>query len=52
MDDIVYGVRDVKYKAERAKDIVCELAEIFQEAWSYVNTLDTKSQTFLCCTSS
>lgn len=32
VDDIVYGVRDVKYKAERAKDIVCELAEIFQEA--------------------
>ena len=22
------------------------------EGWSYVNILDTKSQTFLCCTSS
>ena len=23
-----------------------------KELWSYVNILDTKSQTFLCCTSS
>lgn len=23
-----------------------------KKAWSYVNILDTKSQTFLCCTSS
>ena len=25
---------------------------VLHESWSYVNILDTKSQTFLCCTSS
>ena len=25
---------------------------VLAESWSYVNILDTKSQTFLCCTSS
>ena len=29
-----------------------ELADINRKTWSYVNILDTKSQTFLCCTSS
>ena len=28
------------------------LEEIDYKEWSYVNILDTKSQTFLCCTSS
>ena len=28
------------------------LASHTSEKWSYVNILDTKSQTFLCCTSS
>lgn len=27
-------------------------SEIDRMLWSYVNILDTKSQTFLCCTSS
>ena len=26
--------------------------ENYHKRWSYVNILDTKSQTFLCCTSS
>ena len=29
-----------------------DLDVYFADAWSYVNILDTKSQTFLCCTSS
>ena len=29
-----------------------EFEAIISELWSYVNILDTKSQTFLCCTSS
>lgn len=28
------------------------LQETVTDKWSYVNILDTKSQTFLCCTSS
>ena len=28
------------------------LSCLFNVSWSYVNILDTKSQTFLCCTSS
>jgi len=37
---------------------VCKIIDIvkkkfgFNKEWSYVNILDTKSQTFLCCTSS
>ena len=35
------------------KDVLQESLEAeIDEAWSYVNILDTKSQTFLCCTSS
>lgn len=30
----------------------CDLEDIPRMTWSYVNILDTKSQTFLCCTSS
>ena len=29
-----------------------EMAVKMLKIWSYVNILDTKSQTFLCCTSS
>ena len=29
-----------------------EFEAIISELWSYVNILDTKSQTFLCCSSS
>ena len=29
-----------------------ETSITISEVWSYVNILDTKSQTFLCCTSS
>ena len=35
------------------KDVLQESLEAeIDEAWSYVNILDTKSQTFLCCISS
>ena len=30
---------------------VGNIVELFED-WSYVNILDTKSQSFLCCTSS
>ena len=34
------------------KDVIQESLEAeIDEAWSYVNILDTKSQTFLCCIS-
>ena len=32
--------------------IKSEMYYNFRFEWSYVNILDTKSQTFLCCTSS
>ena len=28
------------------------IRDLTRDLWSYVNILDTKSQTFLCCTSS
>ena len=31
---------------------VSDSEPILKRIWSYVNILDTKSQTFLCCTSS
>ena len=33
-------------------ELVQKLVKDVLENWSYVNILDTKSQTFLCCTSS
>ena len=29
-----------------------DIQDALKDLWSYVNILDTKSQTFLCCTSS
>ena len=29
-----------------------DIQDAVKDLWSYVNILDTKSQTFLCCTSS
>ena len=45
---------------ELTKDLYCHTnvrpavdpVVLFKMLWSYVNILDTKSQTFLCCTSS
>ena len=44
--------RDVDIKYEFADVMVTILDFKLAAEWSYVNILDTKSQTFLCCTSS
>ena len=44
--------RDVDIKYEFADVMVTTLDFKLAAEWSYVNILDTKSQTFLCCTSS
>lgn len=37
---------------ENIQELGSQLEQIINLKWSYVNILDTKSQTFLCCTSS
>lgn len=46
-------VPEAKDKLAKFKNQVStEMGVPFTDYWSYVNILDTKSQTFLCCTSS
>ena len=47
IDDYINKINEHKLSIV---DALCELTS--KEVWSYVNILDTKSQTFLCCTSS
>ena len=47
------GKRDKHFSNHSGKGVRLMKPSDFQKTvWSYVNILDTKSQTFLCCTSS
>ena len=47
------GKRDKHFSNHKGKGVRLMKPSDFQKTvWSYVNILDTKSQTFLCCTSS
>ena len=54
-EEILYICTSCGIKENIPKEVVEYFDEMDQSninEWSYVNILDTKSQTFLCCTSS
>ena len=52
LDRELFEEKAMKSIKERAGESDDEQKELSENQWSYVNILDTKSQTFLCCTSS
>ena len=49
--DVLENILEVEMGEHLGRDKYDRQTDIDQD-WSYVNILDTKSQTFLCCTSS
>ena len=50
--DLVVPKDNMLRKINELIDFSFVYDELLDKYWSYVNILDTKSQTFLCCTSS
>ena len=48
----LYTMSNVKRKDSKNRNLRNGESQRKDGRWSYVNILDTKSQTFLCCTSS